>query len=112
MTKEIWKDVGAINDIPAQGARIVETSEARIAVFRTADDEIYAIEDKCPHLGGPLSEGIVHGGHVTCPLHNMVIELKTGRAVAPDKGCVLSFPVRIDGERIWLDFSKRSTKAA
>ncbi len=112
MTTEIWKDVGALCDVPRQGARIVETSFGRIAVFKTANDDIYAIEDKCPHLGGPLSQGIVHGAHVTCPLHNMVIELKSGRAVAPDEGCVLTLPVRIDERRILLDFSKFGEKAA
>lgn len=112
MTTEVWKDVGALSDIPVQGARTVETPFGRVAVFRAASGEVYAIEDKCPHLGGPLSQGIVHGSRVTCPLHNMVIDLSTGGAVAPDEGCVVTLPVRIDGERIALEFSKLSAKAA
>lgn len=112
MTNETWKDVGAVADIPAQGARTVETSFGRIAVFRTADGAVYAIEDKCPHLGGPLSQGIVHGARVTCPLHNMVIDLASGGAVAPDEGCVLTLPVRVDRDRILLDFTKLLAKAA
>ena len=112
MTDEIWKDVGALTDIPSQGARTVETSFGRIAVFRTTEGDVYAIEDKCPHLGGPLSQGIVHGARVTCPLHNMVIDLTSGGAIAPDEGCVVTLPVRIDGERILLDFTKLLAKAA
>lgn len=112
MTKEHWKDVGAIDDIPAQGARTVETGVGRIAVFRTLSGDLFAIEDKCPHLGGPLSQGIVHGTAVTCPLHNLVIDLASGGVVGPDDGCVLTLPVRIDGDRILLDLTKFFAKAA
>lgn len=112
MTGEQWKDVGAVRDIPVEGARTVETTFGRIAVFQTATGEIYAIEDKCPHLGGPLSQGIVHGARVTCPLHNMVIDLASGGAVGPDEGCVVTLPVRIIEERVLLDFSKLMAKAA
>ena len=73
-----WVDIGALADIPLRGARVVKSPAGCIAVFRTADNEAFAIDDKCPHNGGPLSEGIVHGRSVTCPLHNWVIALDTG----------------------------------
>ena len=63
--------------------------------FRTADDQVFALRDRCPHKGGPLSQGIVHGHRITCPLHNWVLELESGQAVAPDVGCATHYPVRL-----------------
>lgn len=92
---EPWQTVGRIEDIPKQGARVVKTASGDIAVFRTVDDEVFALRDQCPHKGGHLSQGIVHGKKVACPLHDWKIQLDTGIAVAPDEGCAASFPVRI-----------------
>ena len=90
-----WLEVGKLADIPRRGARQVVTPWLTVALFRSADDRVFALEDRCPHKGGPLSQGIVHGAHVTCPLHNQVIGLESGRVQAPDHGCVSSLPVRI-----------------
>lgn len=98
-------DIAALNDIPRQGARVVKTQGGCIAVFRTADDQVFAIDDRCPHKGGPLSEGIVHGTSVTCPLHAMVFDLATGVSVGVDEGFVRSFAVRVEGGRVMLDAS-------
>ncbi|MCA0919397.1 nitrite reductase small subunit NirD [Pseudooceanicola nanhaiensis] len=98
-----WRLIGTIDDIPAQGARCVKNGETTIAVFRTADDRIFALEDKCPHRNGPLSQGIVHDGCVTCPLHNWVISLETGTAQGADEGRTASFPVRLSGRDIYLN---------
>jgi nitrite reductase (NADH) small subunit len=98
----IWRDVGAVDDIPRQGARTVAASRGAIAVFRTADDRVFALDDRCPHKGGVLSQGIVHGASVTCPLHNWVIGLADGRAAEPDEGCVAVVPVKLEGRRILL----------
>lgn len=97
-----WFEIGKIDDIPVRGARCVMTPQGRIGVFRTADDQVYAIEDHCPHRGGPLSQGIVHGASVTCPLHNWVISLETGQAQGADEGAVRTIPVRLEGGRILL----------
>ena len=97
-----WIEVGSINDIPQKGARVVRTGDGDIAVFRTADDKIFALRDKCPHKGGPLSQGIVHDTKVACPLHDWKIQLDTGEAVAPDEGCAATFPVKVEGETIYL----------
>jgi len=97
-----WIEVARIDDIPRQGARVVKTAEGDIAVFRTVDDEVFALRDRCPHKGGPLSQGIVHGRKVACPLHDWKIALDTGLAVAPDQGCAARFPVRVDGGRVSL----------
>jgi nitrite reductase (NADH) small subunit len=93
-----WMTIGNLDDIPPLGARVVTMAGGDIAVFRTRDDHVFALADRCPHRGGPLSQGIVHGKSVTCPLHNWVIELESGQAAAPDEGCAKAYPVRvIDG---------------
>lgn len=90
-----WVAIGNITDIPRRGARCVASPLGRIAIFRTVEDEVYAIEDRCPHKGGPLSQGIVHGGAVTCPLHNAVIDLASGQVQGPDEGRVRTFALRV-----------------
>jgi nitrite reductase (NADH) small subunit len=95
-----WFDVGAIDEIPQRGARCVRTPQGRIGIFRTHDDRVFAIEDHCPHKGGPLSQGIVHGAAVTCPLHNWVISLETGKALGADEGAVRTIPVRVEHGRV------------
>ncbi len=97
-----WIEVGVLSDIPRQGARVVRTVDGDIAIFRTADDEVFALRDMCPHKGGPLSQGIVHGRKVACPLHDWKIHLDSGLAVAPDEGCAARFPVRLEGETVYL----------
>lgn len=99
---QTWVAIGDLTDIPVLGARCVKNGDMTIAVFRSADNQIFAIEDKCPHKNGPLSQGIMHDNCVTCPLHNWVISLETGEAQGADEGRVRSFPVRLDGETILL----------
>lgn len=108
MRKEdsFWFDLGPIDAIPKRGARTVRTPRREIAVFRTASDEFFALENRCPHKGGPLSEGIVHGRKVACPLHNWVIDLAAGEAVAPDHGCVKRYPVRLEAGRVFLQLAE------
>ncbi|GAB2175968.1 nitrite reductase small subunit NirD [Dongia sp. agr-C8] len=97
-----WMDVGTLDDVPVLGARVVRTADGDVAVFRTADDQVFALYDRCPHKGGPLSEGIVHGRSVSCPLHNWVISLESGAVEGPDQGCAARLSVTLDGGRILL----------
>jgi nitrite reductase (NADH) small subunit len=97
-----WIQVGHIDEIPRLGARVVKTDRGDIAVFRNAGDEIFALLDRCPHKGGPLSQGIVFDRRVTCPLHNWVISLESGEATGPDSGCTSQYPVRIEDNMIYL----------
>jgi nitrite reductase (NADH) small subunit len=99
-------DIGSLADIPVQGARVVKTRFGCVAIFRTADDHVFALDDRCPHKGGPLSEGIVHGTSVTCPLHNWVFDMATGEAQGADSGQINTYPVRVDQGRIVLDASR------
>lgn len=97
-----WIPVGSLLDIPRLGARVVRTADGDIAVFRTADDQVLAVRDKCPHRGGPLSQGIVYGHRVACPLHNWSVDLETGSVVAPDEGCTPRYPIRVEEGVVYL----------
>jgi nitrite reductase (NADH) small subunit len=104
MLEQRWVEIGHLDDIPRRGARRVVRAAGKtpIAIFRTADDEIFALVDRCPHRGGPLSEGIVQGRAVACPLHGWVIELDSGLAVMPDEGCTQAVTVKREGDRILI----------
>ena len=97
-----WIELGNISAVPRRGARCVNTPGGTIAVFRTAEDQIFAIENRCPHKGGPLSAGIVHGASVTCPLHNWVFDLATGEAQGADEGSVRTYPVKVEDGVIFI----------
>ncbi|MDE2016919.1 MAG: nitrite reductase small subunit NirD [Hyphomicrobiales bacterium] len=107
-----WKDVGALADVPLLGARKVRTATGCVALFRGADDRVFALDDRCPHRGGPLSEGIVHDGRVTCPLHNWVIDLTSGKATGADVGATRTHAVEVVDGRLMLDFSALSARKA
>ncbi len=97
-----WKKLCPLDEIPPLGSRVVASQHGDIAIFRMANDEVFAIHDKCPHKGGPLSQGIVSGKVVTCPLHSWKIDLETGEAVAPDVGCTPPFSVKRVGDEVWI----------
>jgi len=99
-----WSEVVALEDIPQLGSRVIKTDTMKIAVFRTASDEVFAMKDECPHKQGPLSQGIVHGNSVTCPLHNWKIDLASGEALGPDEGCTNVFPVKVENGMVLIDF--------
>jgi nitrite reductase (NADH) small subunit len=108
-----WLDLGPVEQIPLRGARSVPVHGGEeIAVFRTGDGRIYALVNRCPHKGGPLSQGIVHGDKVACPLHDWKISLVTGEAAAPDEGCVPTIPVRVIAGRILVGREATIKKAA
>ena len=100
---QVWIDVCALEDVPQRGARVIKGSLGCVALFRTAADKVFALEDRCPHKGGPLSQGIVHDDAVTCPLHNWVIELNSGEARGPDEGSVQTYPVEVRDGRVLID---------
>ena len=102
-----WMDVGAVEDIPARGARRIEHPAGAIAVFRTGDDRVFALRDRCPHKNGPLSQGIVHGHSVACPLHARVIDLATGEFTGADagQGCTPVIPVLVERGRVLMPYS-------
>ncbi|SEW27156.1 assimilatory nitrite reductase (NAD(P)H) small subunit [Aliiroseovarius sediminilitoris] len=106
-----WIDIGHIDDIPIRGARKIKTPLGCVAVFRTTENEVFAATDSCPHKGGPLSEGIVHGQSVTCPLHNWVFDLNTGQAAGED-GAITTFLVLVQDGRVLIDGAKLDSRSA
>ena len=102
MSASEWIDVCAVEDVPAPGARRVRVGAATVALLRPDGERVFALEDRCPHKGGPLSEGIVSHDRVACPLHGRCVELATGRMVAPDEGETRTFEVRVEAGRIFL----------
>ena len=98
-----WKSICRLDDIPVLGARRVErASGLAVAIFRNSQDEVFALLDRCPHKGGPLSQGIVFGTSVACPLHNWTIDLCDGQASAPDEGCTPKFSVKLQNGEVFL----------
>jgi nitrite reductase (NADH) small subunit len=97
-----WTYVASLEDIPRLGARVLRSRHGDIAVFRNAADEVFALRDQCPHKGGPLSQGIVYGRHVSCPLHNWSISLEDGVAVKPDEGCTGRFETKLEDGKVFL----------
>lgn len=107
----IWTEIARLDDIPRLGARVLRTDTMDIAIFRTATDQVFALRDRCPHKGGPLSQGIVHGGTVTCPLHNWKIDLASGEALGPDEGCTNTFATKVENGKIYLALSASEAAA-
>ena len=100
---EEWIAVCAVEDVPVLGARVIRRPAAGdIAVFRNSENRVFALLDKCPHKGGPLSQGIVYGERVACPLHNWQIGLADGCAQAPDEGCTQRFELLVDAGKVLL----------
>lgn len=98
-----WIKIVALNDIPRLGSRVVRSEKGEIAVFRTEDDRVFALHNSCPHKGGPLSQGIVYGDKVACPLHNWKISLVDGNAEEPDEGHTACFAVKVEEEMVYLE---------
>lgn len=101
-----WLEITTLNQIPVLGSRVVEMDDMRIAIFRGKDDSVYAIKDACPHKQGPLSQGIMHGNSVTCPLHNWKIDLTSGEAMGADEGCTNVYDTKVENGKVYLDSPK------
>jgi nitrite reductase (NADH) small subunit len=107
-----WKEICKVEDIPVLGARRVQRAlGADVAIFRNAEDKVFALLDRCPHKGGPLSQGIVFGESVACPLHNWTIGLADGCARAPDEGCTPRFSIKVDSGVVHVDVDELNSIA-
>jgi nitrite reductase (NADH) small subunit len=107
-----WLEIGSIDDVPFRGSRVVTTQQGDIAIFKSAEGRVFALWDKCPHKGGPLSQGIVHGESVTCPLHNWVIGLETGDVKGPDQGCARKIKSKVEEGVVYIEAAALFTQAA
>ena len=112
MKAQDWQAICRVEDIPVLGARRVARANGMdVAVFRNDQDQVFALLDRCPHKGGPLSQGIVFGTSVACPLHNWTISLADGQARAPDEGCTQRFSCRVEAGDVMLDPVELATLA-
>jgi len=109
-----WIDICALADIPVSGARVVRRTPelGDIALFRNHADAVFALLDRCPHKGGPLSQGMVFADRIACPLHGWNLRFADGAAVAPDVGAAVVFMVRVDTGRVQLDAEELRTRSA
>ncbi|MEM6626287.1 MAG: nitrite reductase small subunit NirD [Pseudomonadota bacterium] len=101
-----WVEIGRADQIPTRGARLVRIAGKQIGVFKTAGGEVFALDNQCPHKKGPLTEGIVHDTGVTCPLHNWVIDLQSGKARGADEGCVRTYRIDNRDGRLFLSLAE------
>ena len=107
-----WKKLCAVDDIPMLGARRLKRAQgADVAIFRTEGDRVFALLDRCPHKGGPLSQGIVFGERVACPLHNWSIGLADGCAQAPDVGSTPRFSLKVEDGQVYVDLQELASVA-
>ncbi len=98
-----WYDVCKLNEVPEMGARTVRADGVEIGLFRLSSGQVLAVENRCPHQEGPLTEGIVSGEIVICPLHSWKIGLKDGKVLPPDSGCVKTYSVKVRNEKVWIE---------
>lgn len=99
-----WIKITEIENIPSMGARKVEVGKTEIAIFKTKDGSIFALENSCPHKNGKLSEGLVHEHKITCPLHNLDLNLENGQALEENGGCTKSFDTKVENNIIYILF--------
>ena len=96
--------VASLADVPVGEGRSLRVGARELALFRTGEREVRAIAARCPHAGGPLADGIVAGGKVTCPLHAWKFDLTTGEGTSPGGNCeaIPTYAVELRGDEIWL----------
>lgn len=98
-----WIKITEVENIPSMGSRVVQYGDIEIAIFKTRDGSIFAINNVCPHKQGKLSEGLIHESVVTCPMHNWDIDLKSGKALGNDSGCTNVYESKIESNIIYLN---------
>ena len=107
-----WKTICRVEDIPVLGSRRVARSAGMdVAVFRNDAGDVFALLARCPHKGGPLSQGIVFGTSVACPLHNWTIGMDDGCAKGADEGCTPKFAVKVEDGVVSLSAAELASHA-
>ncbi|OLN23927.1 nitrite reductase [Domibacillus antri] len=103
MEKTIEKvKAASFQEMPEKIGQTIRIGSVEIALFKLADGHVRAIENRCPHKGGVLAQGIVSGEHVFCPMHDWRINTTDGKAAAPDHGCVKTYDVKIEGDDVYI----------
>jgi nitrite reductase (NADH) small subunit len=94
-------NLGSLNRIPMGQGRCYVVGTEEVAVFRQRDGRLFAVQNRCPHRQGPLSEGVGGGGHVICPLHGHRFNLETGAGTDPGE-CLKVYKLEVREGEIWL----------
>ena len=97
-----WHKVAAVSDVPVGSARELAAGGRIVALFNV-DGTFYALDGICPHAGGPLGEGSLSGSTVTCPWHGWQFDVKTGRQTFNPRIEQQMFPVKVEGDSIWVE---------
>ena len=112
MTRTPWTRIGCLDEIPRPGVHVVRRAgQPDVAIFRTATDRVFALLDRCPHRGIPLSKDMLHAERVTCLLHNTIVDLESGSTVAPQYGCVKTFAVRVEDGAVYFNLCEHADGA-
>ncbi|MEK9198473.1 nitrite reductase small subunit NirD [Ureibacillus sp. 179-F W5.1 NHS] len=91
-----------IDEVAKDFGKTIRVGETEIALFHLKSGEFYAIENRCPHKGGVLVEGLISGQHVFCPMHDWKIDVTTGKVQEPDHGCVKTYQVEVKGDDVYI----------
>jgi len=107
-----WIRIARSHDIPLREGRAVKVGNLEIAIFNLGD-RFLAVDNRCPHKGGPLADGIVSGAAVVCPLHAWKLSLETGEGLNTGcaSSCVKTFRTRVEHGVIFLELSGDLLKA-
>ena len=113
MTDRPWIRIAAISSIPPREGRAVTVAGREIAIFNLGD-RFLAVDNRCPHRGGPLADGILAGDAVICPLHAWRVDLTSGAVDRPSdtETCVRSYSVRVDEGVLMLQLPSEETRQA
>lgn len=95
-------EISSVEQLPEKLGKCVKVRDMELALFRSSSGQIYALENRCPHKGGDLSQGIVSGEFVFCPLHDWKICMKDGKVQEPDHGCVKTYKVEMNDDKLFI----------
>ncbi|UOE92064.1 nitrite reductase small subunit NirD [Alkalihalobacillus sp. LMS39] len=96
-------NIGSLRSFPVEIGQSIKIGDEEIAIFRLDNNRVYAVENRSPHpKGGIISEGLVSGEFVFCPLYDWKISLKTGEVQTPDEGAIRTFEVEISNENVYI----------
>ncbi len=95
--------VTSVDQIPVGEGRTFLVEGRQVAIFHTHDGAIHATQAHCPHLNGPLADGLLGGTTVVCPLHDRTYDLKTGCGLTHEHMSIEVYPTRVADGRIFVD---------
>ena len=101
-----WSYAGTLDDI-WEGEMLAVHRRGVDVLLCNVDGDVFAYEDRCPHLANPLSEGRLDGPVLTCAAHEWSFDVRTGSGVNPAAACLRRYPVRLDGEQIFVEHADR-----